>query len=136
MADLADVMLQTKAVLDANLPLGISVDQIEYPNIKFDQPDNAPWMRVTWANAGVTSTDASHCYEINQGIMVIDFFYPKYSSVIQPVRNAEFVKKAMLGATYDDVTLSTADVVPIGETGVWYMVQLNINYQYEGYVNV
>lgn len=135
MSNLVDVITQTRLAITGNLPVTMSLDRVEWPNEAWNTPNEQPWMRVTWNNIGLISRDASHCYEINAGILTVDFFYPKFQVIIPAVADAEFLKKALLETVYNDVVINGANITNPGNSGSWYQVQLNIDYQYEGYVN-
>lgn len=135
MANLVDVVLETRDAIEANISANLAPENIEWPNESFTTPNNIQWMRVTYNNIGTVSTDASLCYEIIAGILSIDFFYPRFSALIPALTEAEDMKKALLETIYDDVVILGANITNPGPTGSWYQVQLNINYQYEGFVN-
>ena len=106
------------------------------PNGTFDTPNNEPWARVglTPQNSPV-STDASGCYEINQGVYNVGLFWPKRSGSRAALQAAHEVKELYDANTFDDVKIiaSVVSPSPEAESSLWYGVNINITYQYEGH---
>lgn len=136
MANLVDAIQQLGECLESDLPDGFSIGQIEYPNSPtFQNSNNDKWIRCTWNNLGILSRDANGCYEITEGILTIDIFYPKGSGDIDAIRDAEHIKNTFQNYIFDDVIIDNVVVTPIPPVVDWYCVRVEMVYQYEGYVS-
>jgi hypothetical protein len=122
-------------VLEANLPTGYTAAKISYPNCPFTTPNGGSWIRCTWTNLGDVSRDAVGCYVITEGICSIDFFTEKVDGDLAILKNAEEVKNVFVTHMFNDVTVNGALVRPMPEEESWYFVRVDVEYQYEGYVN-
>lgn len=112
------------------------ITKTKFPNAKWQTPQNAAWARVglTPVNARI-STDASGCYEINQGIFNIAVFWPKGTGTKAAQAAAHEIKTLYETADLDDVTIAGVTVVPTSEpeSSNWYGININVTYQYEGH---
>lgn len=134
MVDIVDAIVQMSECLESDLPDGFTTDLIEYPNNPFDNPNNQKYIRCTWNNLGVVSTDANNCYEITEGVLTIDIFYPKQSGDLQGLRDAGHIKRLFNNYTFDDVEINGATVTPTPEITDWFVSRVEVYYQYEDYL--
>lgn len=136
--DLSLVEERLISALVAALPTGVSSAFFKGPNGAFEggkTPNNEPWCR-----AGLTSvnspidTDASGCYEINQGLFNVGLFWPKGTGSRQALQAAHEVKELYDANEFDDLKVIESNISPAPEeeNSLWYGVNINITYQYEG----
>lgn len=122
--------------LTASSITGITKAKTKYPNRSFTTPNNDPWARLSMTpqNSPI-STDASGCYEINQGVFNVGLFWPKGTGTTAAMTAAHQVKELYETAALDDVTIGSVTVNPTSEpeSSNWYGVNVNITYQYEGH---
>lgn len=119
-----------------NLPTGITSQYVSLPGARFTTPNNIAWARLeTPRNIFPVSTDASGCYEINQGVFPISLFWPKGSGSQAALQAAHAVKVLYGQPDYDDVTITSVVLAPTPEPddSNWYGVKINVNFHYEGY---
>lgn len=112
------------------------VTKTKYPNLKFTTPNDAPWCRLSMTpSVFPVSTDASGCYEINQGVFNVALFWPKGSGSKAIMAAAHEVKELYETAALDDVIIAGVTVNPTSEpeSSNWFGVNVNITYQYEGH---
>lgn len=121
----------------ASLPTGISDEQhVKVPNLKFTTPNDNPWARIGLTTPAIpVSTDASGCYEINQGLLNVGLFWPKGTGSRAALQAAKEVKELYDANNFDDVKILSSVVSPAPEleSSAWYGVNINVTYQYEGY---
>jgi hypothetical protein len=120
----------------AALPTGIISANVKYPNANFTTPNNQPWARLESPQSfGPISTDASGCYEINDGVFRVSLFWPKGSGSTAAMTAAHEVKELYGQPDYDDVTITSVVVSPTPEPddSLWFGVRINVNFQYEGF---
>jgi hypothetical protein len=127
------------AAFVASLPTGVSSAYIKMPNAGFTggkTPNNQPWARLESPQSfGPISTDASGCYEINDGVFRVSLFWPKGSGSKAAMEAAHEVKELYGQPDYDDVTITSVVVSPTPEPddSLWFGVRINVNFQYEGF---
>ena len=120
----------------ASLPAGIIAARVKYPNASFSTPNSQPWARLESPQSfGPISTDASGCYEINDGVFRVSLFWPKGSGSTAAMTAAHEVKVLYGQPVYDDVTITSVVVSPTPEPddSLWFGVRINVNFQYEGF---
>lgn len=120
----------------AALPTDIVSANVKYPNASFATPNNSPWARLESPQSfGPISTDASGCYEINDGVFRVSLFWPKGSGSKAAMEAAHEVKELYGQPDYDDVTITSVVVSPTPEPddSLWFGVRINVNFQYEGF---
>jgi hypothetical protein len=123
----------------SELPAGIYLENTIAPNGTFHggaTPKNKPWARISPAMCfGPISTDASGCYEINEGRLIISLFWPRGSGSIAAMSAAHQVKELFHRPNYDDVIIPSVVVSPTPEpeSSNWFGVNITINFQYEGF---
>ena len=124
------------AAFMADLPTGITSASVSLPGARFATPKNTAWARLeTPRNIFPVSTDASGCYEINQGVFVVSLFWPKGTGSQAALQAAHAVKVLYGQPVYDDVTIASVVLSPTPEPedSNWYGVKINVNFQYEGF---
>ena len=122
--------------LRSSLPAGIVAGNVKVPNGSFTTPNGQPWCRagLTPVNSPV-DVDASGCYEINQGIYNVGLFWPKGSGSRSALEAAHEVKELYDANNFGDLKIIESNVSPApeAEASLWYGVNVNITYQYEGF---
>ena len=119
-----------------SLPTGIVATHVKYPNANFITPNNSPWARLESPQSfGPISTDASGCYEINDGVFRVSLFWPNGSGSRAAMKAAHEVKELYGQPDYDDVTITSVVVSPAPEpsSSPWYGINIVISFQYEGH---
>lgn len=118
--------------LNSNLPAGYTKAKIKYPNAPFTTPKNDKWLRITMIDGIKANVAAGGCWKRTQGILAIDVFYP-----VDTGSKAQLTDVKLIQALYENKQIGNAkcleaDVNIIGESDAWYIVQVQINYTYEG----
>ena len=114
------------------------VANIKYPNGHFTTPNNANWIRInTPINSGPFEQDASGCYEINQGFMVIQVFTPKGSGSQTALKLAQQIKSIYTAEQFDDLMIESVVVSPAPEpeSSPWYGINCQVNFTFEGFTS-
>lgn len=131
--DLAEVEIKLVSAIMAAPPF---VDFIQVPNGPGETPNNGNWIRINSPiNTGPFSQDASGCYEINRGFMVVQVFTPAGTGSQKAISLAQELKTLFTAELFDDVTIESVVVSPSPEPSgsPWFGVNCRINFTFEGY---
>lgn len=127
---LADAEVVLIDRLLSNVPAGFTSAKIKLPNASFNTPSDK-WLRVTINSIGVNELDAQGSFELNSGIMTVDVFYKIGSGSQAALNTANLIKLLYNGFTQDDVVVYPVEVIPRGEEGNWYRVQVDATFQFQ-----
>ena len=114
----------------SNIPTGFVAAKIKLPNAPFTTPADK-WIRVTINSIGVSELDAQGSFELNSGIMTVDVFYKLGAGSQSALITANLIKLLYNGFTQDDVVVYPVEVIPRGEDGNWYRVQVDATFQFQ-----
>lgn len=116
----------------------IPLTRVKFPNAQFTTPNNLSWIRINSPiNNGPIEQDASGCYEINSGFLVISTFFPKGSGSQNAMKVAHQIKALYTAKILGDVAVISVIVSPTPEpeSSPWYGCNTQINFQFEGYTS-
>lgn len=121
--------------LKSSLPTGITLAMVKMPNAPFTTPssDSGKWLRVTINGLQPQDLDAAGACELTPGICTIDVFVAKTSGSIAAMTAAQHIKNLYNGYRFDDLVVTSVAVLPRGEDGNWYRVQVDINFEFQSY---
>ena len=120
------------ARLRTGLPTGVTLEKVKFPNAKFTTPSDK-WLRVTMQTTAIEDLDASGACELIVGRWIVDVFYAKETGIKAALATAQEIKNRYNGYSADDVVITRVELVPRGEDGNWFAVQLVVNYEYQSY---
>lgn len=118
--------------LRTGLPTGFNVSAVKFPNAKFTTPHDK-WLRVTMQTTDIEDLDAEGACELVVGRWIIDVFYAKETGIKAALTTAQEIKNRYNGYSADDVVVTRVELVPRGEDGNWFAVQVVVNYEYQSY---
>ena len=130
--NIATVYEVLTARLRTGLPTGFSVSKVKFPNAKFETQSDK-WLRVTMQTTAIDELDASGACELIIGRYIIDVFYQKETGIKAALVTAQDIKNRYNGYKADDVVITRVELVPRGEDGNWFAVQVIVNYEYQSY---
>lgn len=130
--DIAVVYEVLAARLKTGLPTGFSVSDIKFPNAKFSTPIDK-WLRITMQTTAIEELDATGACELIIGRWIVDVFYAKETGIKAALTAAQEIKNRYNGYDADDVVVTRVELVPRGEDGNWFAVQVVVNYEYQSY---
>jgi hypothetical protein len=114
----------------SNLPAGFTVAKVKLPNASFSTPASK-WIRVTINSIATTELDAQGSFELHTGILTIDVFYPIGSGSQAALTDANHIKILYNSYVQDDIVVPLVEVIPRGEDGNFWRVQVDANFQYQ-----
>lgn len=123
--------------LVSNYPAGFSDANTKFPNASGTTPDGSAWLRVGIAsNFGPISSDASGCYEINQGLFVVGVFVAKGTGSQSAWKTAQHIKHLYSAERFDDICIESAVITPTSEpeNSPWFGINVNVTFTFEGYL--
>lgn len=124
----AEVVLINR--LMANLPAGFTAPKVKLPNASFSTPSDK-WLRVTLNTTATTELDAQGAFELQNGIMTIDVFYSLGGGSQAALNTANLIKLLYNGFVQNDVVVYPVEVIPRGEDGNWWRVQVDATFQFQ-----
>lgn len=122
-----------------NLPTGIVLANVNVPNAGFiggSQPNKSPWARLNSPQSfGPISGDASGCYEVNSGQLIIQLFWPKGSGSQAVWQAAHEVKELYAINLLDGVIITDIVESPTAESAasIWFGINVKLTFQFEGH---
>lgn len=116
----------------SNKPAGFTDAKIKLPNSPFTTPSDK-WLRLTMNMTGVSEVDAQGAFELNVGVLTIDVFYAKGTGSDAANETANLIKLTYNGFKSNDVVVYPVEVIPRGEDGNWWHVQVDANFQFQSY---
>lgn len=119
-----------------NLPVGFDESKVKVPNGPFDTPKNDAWLRATLNTTGTFNSTATGCRQRTTGIFTVDVFYPLATGSLGPNQTAIYIQSLYNNRNFENVQCQEAAVLPMGEDGPWYHVQVNVDFYFEGLTNV
>jgi len=120
------------ARLRTGLPTGFALEKVKFPNAKFTTPSDK-WLRVTMQTTAIEDLDATGACELIVGRWIIDVFYARETGIKAALTTAQEIKNRYNGYSADDVVITRVELVPRGEDGNWFAVQVVVNYEYQSY---
>lgn len=114
----------------SNLPSGFTVAKVKVPNASFTTPADK-WLRVTINSTSTEELDAQGAFELNSGVMTIDVFYAIGVGSQAALNTANLIKVLYNGFVQDDIVCYPIQVIPRGEDGNWWRVQVDAYFQYQ-----
>lgn len=121
------------ARLRTGLPTGVTLEKVKFPNAKWPSTPSDKWLRVTMQTTAIEDLDASGACELIIGRWIIDVFYAKETGIKAALATAQEIKNRYNGYDADDVVVTRVELVPRGEDGNWFAVQVVVNYEYQSY---
>lgn len=115
-----------------NLPSGHSLATVKLPNRAFDTPKNSKWLRPTVINQTADNVQAGGLWKRYEGLLVVDLFYPVGNDTLAQLTEAETIAAIYENQKFNGVNCQEALITSPGEDGSWYMVQVSIDFYYEG----
>ncbi|UXO93744.1 structural protein [Pseudanabaena phage Pan1] len=112
---------------------------VQYPNVKFDAPEDAPWVRLSiidtdarWASMGVPDSNI----ERHLGQVTVQIFVPSGTGEGSATEYADQVKAIF--RSWRDATSGLRFLVPpyartIGVDGKWYQVNVVAPFEFDDF---
>lgn len=116
--------------LMSNLPAGFTAAKVKLPNASFTTPSDK-WLRVTLNTTALSELDAQGAFELNSGILTIDVFYAIGGGSKAALNTANLLKLLYNGFVQNDVVVYPVEVIPRGEDGNWWRVQVDATFQFQ-----
>jgi hypothetical protein len=117
----------------ANLPSGYTNATVKKPNFKFTTPKNTKWLRATVSPFDTESEASSGDYKITRGLFVVDVFYPKGSGDAAQLTDVQAIRALYERQTFGNTQCQMASVETIGDSELWYIMQVNIEWYMAGF---
>ena len=118
-------------LLDA-LPAGYTTSDVKLPNRSFNTPKSSKWLRATVINQTAENVQASGKWKRFEGLFVVDLFFPIGDDSLKQLADAETIAAIYENQKFNGVNAQEALITSPGEDGSWYMVQVTIDFYYEG----
>ena len=115
-----------------NLPAGHTSATVKLPNRSFNTPKSSKWLRATVINQTATNVQAGGKFKRFEGLFVIDLFFPIDDDSLKQLTEAETIATIYENQKFNGVNCQEALITTPGEDGSWYMVQVTIDFYYEG----
>lgn len=133
---MADSILLTRndliTTLRDNLPAGYGIGDVNWPNVKFDTPENKKWLRVIMTNNETDNNAAGGGHKTTFGIFTVEVNYPKESGETDALQDAEYIKTIFENKRFSNTSTQASSIILTGVNDNWYTVQIQTNYYYEG----
>ncbi len=133
---MADSILLTRndliTNLRDNLPAGYDINDVNWPNVKFDTPENYPWLRVIMTNKETDNNAAGGGHKITPGIFTVEVNYPKGSGETDAITDAQHIKSTFENKRFSNTSTQASSILFTGVNDSWYTIQIQTNYYYEG----
>ena len=117
------------AVVLANLPVGITQEQVKMPGAPFNVP-NDKWIRVTFTT--LDSENIGPCWKRDLVLMAIDFIYPNGKGQFKQIEDAENMRSVLENSVHGSAIAAKGLINPVGEDDQFNIVQLQQNFYFEG----
>ena len=129
-----DITLTQPDLIDrllANLPSGYTAATVKLPNAPWTTPSDTKYLRATVLfNETVNVTPDA--YKRTFGFFVVDVFFPKGSGDKAQLADAKEIQTLFDNQEFGNTRTWSASVETIGDTDSWYMVQVTIEFFFEG----
>lgn len=133
---MADSILLTRndliTNLRDNLPTGYGIGDVNWPNVKFDTPENSKWLKVIITNNGTDNNAAGGGHKMTPGIFTVEVNYPKGAGETDAIADAEYIKSIFENKRFSNTSTQASSILFTGVNDSWYTIQIQTNYYYEG----
>jgi hypothetical protein len=117
-----------RAYIEARLSANWATTPIDWENVDFDTPNNSPWIRLSVLN-GESDRRNINSGKRHLGLVVIQIFVPINTGTNTIRGYADTLAAVFEDQDFDDVECGIASIAIIGNSDVWYQVNVTIPYR-------
>ena len=114
--------------IESRLNSNWTTTTIQWENVDFDTPNNAPWVRLSILN-GDSDYRAIDSKKVHLGLIVIQLFTPINTGTATAKGYVDALAAIFDDQSFDDAVCGVASMANVGTSDIWYQINITIPYR-------